>query len=127
LGPYWIGGDVDNWGLDIEHLVEQCYALRVLPRRRLAQLRGHFDALTDIRGEEFDAWLQRLDQLLARFPDEQREAAESALADLGGRDLYRVARTTDRNDWRYGHALPDLLNAWDFAFDLKRPRTEYEE
>jgi len=52
--------------------------------------------------------------------------AESALEKLGGRNLYSVERTTDHKYWN-GHALPDLLNAWDFAFDLKRSRTEYEE
>jgi len=127
LGPYWVGDDVDGWGIDIKHLVEQRYALRSLPRRRLAQLRAHFDALTDVlRSDDFDTWSQRLDQLLARFPDEQREVAESALAKLGGRNLYSVERTTDHKYWN-GHALPDLLNAWDFAFDLKCSRMEYEE
>ncbi len=132
LGPYWIGGDVEGWGIDSEHLIEQRYALRALPRRRLAQLRSHFDALTEVKKDDFKAWSKQLAQLLNRFPDEQREndgqrgAAEAALKVLGGRNLYRVERTTDRDDW-YGHALPDLLNAWDFAFDLKRSRTEYEE
>ncbi len=127
LGPYWIGGDVEDWGIDIAHLIKQRHALRILPRRRLAQLRSHFDALTYVlRSDDFDTWSQRLDQLLARFPDEQREVAESALAKLGGRNLYSVERTTDHKYWN-GHALPDLLNARDFAFDLKCSRTEYEE
>jgi hypothetical protein len=126
LGPYWVGGDVDGWGLDIKHLLEQRHALRALPRRRLAQLRAHFDVLTEVKDNEFKAWSKRLDQLLARFPNGQREIAEAALRDLGGRDLYCVERTTDRKDW-CGHALPDLLDAWDFAFDLGCSRTDYEE
>lgn len=126
LSPYWIGGDVDGWGLDIQHLVEQRYDLRVLPRRRLAQLRSHFDALTEMKKDNVKAWFQQLKQLLVRFPDGQRETAQAALAALGGPDLYRVERTTDRNGW-HGHALPDLLNAWDFAFNLERSRTKYEE
>jgi hypothetical protein len=121
-----VGGDVDNWGLDIKHLVEQRYNLRVLPRRRLAQLRSHFDALSQLQQDQVKTWSKQLDQLLARFPDGQREAAGAALATLGGQDLYSVERTTDRNGW-HGHALPDLLNAWDFAFDLERSRTKYEE
>lgn len=126
LGPYWVGGDVNGWGLDIHHLVEQRYKLRALPRRRLAQLRAHFDALTEMQKDDLKTWSQQLKQLLARFPDEQREVAEDALVSLGGQGLYSVERTTDYKGW-YGHALPDLLNAWDFAFDLVRLRTEYEE
>jgi hypothetical protein len=126
LGPYWVGGDVEDWGIDIQHLIEQRYALRDIPRRRLAQLRAHFDALKEMKKDDLEVWTEQLERLLARFPDEQRGAAETALAALGGHDLYSVRRATDRNSW-YGHALPDLLNAWDFAFDLACSRTEYEE
>jgi len=127
LGPYWVKGDVEDWGLDIEHLVKQRYALRVLPRRHRSQLRAHFDALTEVKDEtERDAWSKRLQQLLTRFSDEQRKVIDTALETLGGQDLYRIERTTDRDGW-YGHALPDLLNAWDFAFDLEYSRVEYEE
>jgi len=129
LGPYWVGDNVKGWGIDIKHLMEQRYALRTLPRRRLAQLRAHFDGLTEIADkDELDTWSKQLQQLLARFPEEQRKAADGALEVLGGqeRDLYSVERTTERDFW-YGHALLDLLNAWDFTFDLKRSRTEYEE
>ena len=127
LGPYWVGNDIDGWGLDIKRLMKQRRALRGLPRRRLAQLRTHFDALSEVTSEsDFESWSDQLDQLLARFPDEQRNSVEGALSDLGGRALYLVERVTDRDVWR-GHALPDLLNAWDFAFDLECSRAEQEE
>jgi hypothetical protein len=127
LGPYWVGSDVEGWGIDVERLVKQRHALHTIPRRRLAQLRAHFDALTEVTKKEGrEAWSKQLQQLLTRLRKEQREAVDTALAILGGEDLYRVERTTDRNDW-YGHALPDLLNAWDSAFDLGRSRMEYEE
>lgn len=127
LGPYWVSGNVAGWGIDLKHLVEQRYALHVLPRRRLAQLRAHFDTLTEMGGkDELDTWSRQLWQLLRRFPEDQRKAVDDALQALGGQDLCSVERTTDRNSWR-GHALPDLLDAWDFVFDLDRTRTEYEE
>ena len=127
LGPYWVKSDVEGWGLDINHLIEQRYKLRGLPRRRLAQLRAHFDTLTGIASkDDFEQWSKQLKQLLERFPKAQRDIVEQALAALGGQDFYFVERTTDRDSW-YGHALPDLLNVWDFAFSLGCPRVKYEE
>ena len=89
--------------------------------------------LTEIKNKDklkdkLKTWSDKLEKLLGRIArDEAHErAAADALASLGGKGLYTVRRTTDRDIW-YGHALPDLLNAWDFAFNLKRSRTEYEE
>lgn len=129
LRPYWVSGDVPDWGISLDHLIRQRYALRRLPRKRLAQLHAHFDALSGIDdADKLNAWSDRLERLLGRiaYDETYGKAIADALEILGGRGLYTVRRTTDRKTW-YGHALSDLLDAWDFTFDLKKSQTDYEE
>ena len=47
-----------------------------------------------------------------------------AVDKLGGEKWFMVNRHSD--NFR-GHGLPDLLEAWNFALCLKKPRREYEE
>jgi|LGOV01.1.fsa_nt_gb hypothetical protein len=128
LLPFWVADSLPGWGICLQHLIEQRFALRDLPGKRLAQLRACFDELTNIqRLEECNAWSRRLGHIQRRIAlnEDHEKALDRALKVLECEELYTVRRTTDRNAWK-GHALPDLLNAWDFAFCLKRSRTEYE-
>lgn len=119
-----------NWGLPLNHLIEQRWQLRALPGKRLAQLRAAFDALPP-RGAEHDAWASDLGKLLGRIGRDKvaGETTAQALVQLGSAVSgwqYEINRATDEKAWA-GYGLPDLLNAWQFAFSLDRERNDYEE
>lgn len=132
LRPYWItgGGVPEGWGLKLDTLLAQRWALRNLPRKRLAQLRALYypSALPDKKGEASLArWYARRDALLRRIDRDEEigQRVRQAFDVLGGAYWYPSRRTTE-DDW-YGHALPDLLEAWDFAYRLDTPKSDYEE
>jgi hypothetical protein len=135
LGPFWVLPNVNQamppeWGLPLHRLIEQRATLSTLPNKRLAQLRTQFDQLPDSTAE-LAAWGKELEQLLGRVgrDEEAEKLARSVLAQLGSSNsgwLYKLNRKTDEAIWQ-GHALPDLLEAWDFALDLGKDRDEYEE
>lgn len=129
LRPYWTGDDnVDGWGLSIRHLLAQRLKLKNLPHRRLAQLRAIFDEMSHQDHEQREKTLQRLEKLIRRIAhiSDYDDTAAHALEALGGRaTLYKVRRATDKSHWE-GHAMPDLLDAWDFAYDLAKSSSDYE-
>lgn len=131
LRPYWVtGGDVPaGWGLKLDALLAQRLALRTLPKKRLAQLRALYypSALPEDDQASLTRWYAQRDALLKRIerdPEIARQVKEAFEA-LGGTDWHASQRTAD-DDW-HGHALPDLLEAWDFAFRLDTSRRDYEE
>lgn len=136
LKPYWLGEEEPGWGIAIESLIQQRFLLKNLPHRRLSQARTFFDHLPQGVGHEVrkarEAWQKRLQNLLERIAHnpEHRDAAENAIKALGsgrGKDaFYEVNRSVDEKPW-HGHALPDLLDAWDFSFSLDKSITAYEE
>jgi hypothetical protein len=138
LRPYWIlpedqpdiPAEANGWGIPIRRLIQQRWELKGLPNKRLAQLREHFN---QPGSPDFDRkeWAQELKRLLSRISRDEPagQVAKKALIQLGSSEedrLYRVKRKTDQEIW-YGHGLPDLLDAWNFAFDLDKERDEYEE
>jgi hypothetical protein len=138
LRPYWVLPDdqqdmpaaTQGWGLPIHRLIQHRWWLRRLAGKRLAQLRELFDHLST-SGYEKEAWITELERLLNRISrDEQAgQFMKDALGQLGSAEierLYRVKRRIDEKNWR-GHGLPDLLEAWDFAFDMDKERDEYGE
>jgi hypothetical protein len=136
LRPFWVLPDdkrtvPPEWGLPLHRLIEQREKLSKLPNKRLAQLRMRFDQLPKTAGPEFESWKNELEQLLSRIgrDEETGNVAKSALEHLGGDKpgwFFNVNRKTDEEVWQ-GHALPDLLEAWDFALDLDKDRDDYEE
>ncbi|OQA13327.1 MAG: hypothetical protein BWY63_03509 [Chloroflexi bacterium ADurb.Bin360] len=131
LRPYWVHDNIaGGWGFSVRKLVEQRYELRNVPNKRLIELRDLYDDLpASLKTEDLSPWEARLNQLLVRIAREKtnRTAIDSALEDLGSKPTgwYRVDRAPD--DLWYGHGLPDLIEAWDFALDLGKERQEYEE
>ncbi|MBN1935026.1 MAG: hypothetical protein JW934_10195 [Anaerolineae bacterium] len=131
LRPYWVSQSVsDGWGLPVQRLIEQRYELRHVPNKRLAELRDLYDDLpASLRPTDFAPWQDRLNRLLARIgrKEAHKEAFDAARSGLGGdaSGWYRVVRQPE-GTW-HGHALPDLLDAWDFALALDKNRQEYEE
>lgn len=144
FSPYWtarepLSAAAERYALDLQQLLEARYKLRGLPGKRRAELRDLFvarlpgeegrreDALKDLAGD----WQPRLDALLRRIerrPDD-RKALESALAMLGDPEgtYYPWRRCVGRSKAPFAHALPDLLEVWDFAQDLARSLEDYEE
>jgi hypothetical protein len=132
LRPYWVteAYGLDGWGLPVQQLIEQRYQLRDVPHKRLAELCNLYDDLpATIRSDDLDPWQIQLDQLLKRIGrnETHKKAVDAALVTLGSASTHW--RKVDRypaDPW-YGHGLPDLLEAWDFALNLDKKRQDYEE
>jgi len=132
LRPYWVtdGAAPAGWGLSVNKLLEWRYKLIDAPARRLSQLRGHFNRVPK-KGD--DSWDEGLQRILARIErdwtrKDQVHPVRRALEDLGGIKLeewYGLERKNDE-DFRHGHAMPDLLRAWDWTLNLKHSPIEYE-
>lgn len=139
LRPYWVLPDgqempteANGWGLPLEHLIRQRWELRHLPGKRQAQLRRHLAHLPSPveREQERKEWTEELERLLKRIDrDQVGQILRKALAQLGDTSqgwLYRVNRRNEERS-RYSHGLPDLLDTWDFAFDLTKTPGDYDE
>lgn len=138
LRPYWVTDkEVSGWGLTGQWLIDQRYALHSIPATRLSEFQALYD-VTSLGGlsdpDKSALWQVKLERLVKRI--EQRDegqghAVEAALKALGGNEANEIPRwhKVDRppEDIWYGHGLPDLLEAWDFALKLDKPRREYEE
>jgi len=135
LRPYWMAEEdaLNGWGLPIKQLIAQRYELRHVPHKRLSELQGLYDPTNvpaSLKSDDIEPWrtkLERLQQRIARN-DAQGKAVAAALKLLGG-DEKAQWRKVDRppEDCWYGHSLPDLLEAWDFALDVEKSRSVYEE
>jgi hypothetical protein len=136
LRPYWISEPPEGWGLSISALLDARHQLRQLPGKRQAQLRELYqpDRLPEKKAEleawktDRDALLRRIDlaSLLDDDPRTPEQRVEGLWSLLDGKDFHTVDRLTDENVW-HGHALPDVLESWDFLLDMNRSRVEYEE
>jgi len=132
LRPYWVGEPEEDWGLSLQRLIEQREALRSVPAKRLAELRDLYDDLpASTRSDNLQPWQDRLERLLARIGRDEahHKAVTDVLSALGGDKGSAYWRKVDRppQDGWHGHGLPDLLEAWDFAFALDKPLSAYEE
>jgi predicted MPP superfamily phosphohydrolase len=94
-----------------------------LPARRRAQLQSLFHKAEELQHlfgrtgfqRMEDEWLPEIEGLLRRLDEIPREKVREALKELGdpNSDNY-----WQKIDGAYYHQLPDLLLAWDFAYDL---------
>lgn len=139
MRPYWALDEnpEPKWGMPIKTLLEQRFALTTagVSRKRLAELKQLYDVeqLPDrVSGEPLKAWRKRLKRLLERIrkDNEHFDAIDTALQSLGNgnkeKSYWRRISRYGEDTW-YGHALPDLLEAWDFALKVDIPRERYEE
>lgn len=129
LRPYWVNETPDTVHLSIQKLIAQRQELNTIPRKRLVELRELFDNPPSSTAQEaIEAWNTRQKALLRRLEVTNpisKEIVQKAFETLGG---------TEFNHWRridsfdaYGHGLPDLLQAWDFALDLGKTPNHYQE
>lgn len=138
LRPYWVSADPPpKVGLPIDRLLKARLDLRDLPKRRLAQLRELFESdqlpteLPTEKANNLGRWQARLEQTNARVArsEEIAKRLRAAEADLGGAsqgNWYDVERPGPKDSFYYAHGLPDLLQMWDFCYDLARDRRDYE-
>jgi hypothetical protein len=110
---------------ELKKLIEYRWKLRNLPGTRRAQFEDLF-----LRAEklEFDLmnseWTAERTRIINRVEGDLRTTINAALGELGDR--------TEEHNWLdidgvYYHKLPDLLNAWNYAYNLEKVVSEYEE
>lgn len=134
LRPYCLNDDADDCGLSLQRLLEQRWELRSVPNKRLAELQDLYDvdSLKALRDpDQLALWQGKLERLVKRFElrsKDQGKVLRTTLRLLGGDegDYWRKVDRYPDQIW-YGHGLPDLLNAWDFALSLEKSQREYEE
>ncbi len=116
---------------ELKKLVEYRFELKDLPGTRRAQLEALFHKAEDLQEENSRTayqrmqyeWLPEMEGILKRLEKNQRDKVKKALKELGDEkreDNWQII------DGSYHHKLPDLLLAWDFAYDLERDLSEYE-
>lgn len=123
LGAYSCRQASDSVSLEV--LTAQRLALASLPGKRRTELEGHFNDIPE-DGANVADWEEQLSWILRRIGRNpgQREAVDAALKALGDGSSTAPAYWRQVELWQ-GHGLPDLLQMWDFAFDLERERTDY--
>lgn len=86
---------VNNAGVSLQALVEQRYALRNLPHKRLVELRQLFGPrLTELGSDNIPSWTGEMDTFLARVRQVRRAdwpALKGALTALGAEPTRRGA------------------------------------
>ncbi len=138
LRPYFIGDDApEEWGVNIERLLEARLTLRALPGKRRSELAQLYEIPPVGKEEQANddlkqRWRPELDRLLARIgPKESKlhAALEDALSQLGAgaanQGFWGRTRRESTDEWR-ANGLPDLLEVWDFAFRADKRASDYE-
>lgn len=142
LRPYWvIQKDLptvpQDWGIDLQVLLEQRRALKDLPNKRLAELRRCFEeAPVDVamarRHQVLEQWTQhQLEWILTRLSASARSAVIGALEALGkpkndGSSAHYWRSIIRDNHYVLAHGMLDLLEVWDFAQSLDYGPDDYE-
>ncbi len=134
LRPYWIIDERDDWGLPVKQLIDQRWNLRACPQKRLSELKDLYDTSClpqELDSDELNRWQKKLEYLLKRLklrePQGQDAAVRAALELLGDNEKGYWRQVFRYREIWYGHGLPDLLDAWDFALRLDKSHREYEE
>ncbi len=134
LRPYWSSEAKDEPdSIPIQRLLEARYELDGIPQKRRAQLRTLFKDVRLQRSSDtlLDEWVIKFDKFLKRFKKLDEQSAEKIaklLDDFGHHRERRYWRPIERNNQEmFGNGLPDLLDAWDFLYDLKNEPNRYEE
>lgn len=129
LRPYWVGAPPDPHP-SIQQLLAMRLGLQSLPQKRRAQLRAFFEPpIPQASGVERDLWRADLEKLAVRIGklsgDETiTHTITGALTALGNDRGAYYWRSLDAVR---GNALPELLDMWDFLYDLNENQDKYKE
>ncbi|MEM3563789.1 MAG: hypothetical protein QXR19_11200 [Candidatus Jordarchaeaceae archaeon] len=116
---------------ELKKLIEYRFILKNLPGTRRAQFESLFLRAEELDSNEKEAfrlmkeeWIPERQSILNRLDKKLRNAVGRALVDLGN--------PQNDGNWlliggSYFHQFPDLLRVWDFAYNLERDVSEYEE
>jgi len=119
----------------LRNLLDQRFALKDVPNKRLIELCNHFESLPpDItvanRQEFIKKWMIGLESFLERCSSKTELAIKVALGNLGQfvkRDVAHYWCELQRNGGKpLAHGMLDLLEVWDFAQDLNKKPEVYE-
>lgn len=140
LRPYWVVPKDEPIlfpGVSIQQLLDARVNLSTLPQKRRAELRRAFLSVPDTSAtpDSLQQWANELKQALNRI--QKLEAQSQAKGDVTVEQAV-VALGADMSNqyWRsvsqvgatyHGNALPDVLDAWDYLFDLRRKKGDYKE
>lgn len=130
LRPYWVG-DPPNAHPSVQQLLDARLGLRSLPQKRRAQLRAFFEPpVLQIGGAKGDRWRDDLEKLAARvgkLSDDETIARTitGSLTALGNDRGAYYWRSLDADV--SGNALPEVLDLWDFLYDLNENQNKYTE
>ncbi len=138
--PYFvthnIRGGLKDAGISVRWLLQHRFHLSKLPGKRRAEFERLYDDITSVESEDElkEQWRPRWEALLNRIrrTDAQiGDAVEEALKELGEGTKPELAYWKPFDRWPgkgfWGHGFPDLLTIWDYAYDLDKDASEYEE
>ncbi len=135
LRPYWIVPEqtstvLPDESIPLQSLIDARYTLRMLPQKRQALVREQFE---QVKHEELKSRADRLKEIadrMGQFADTPEDLSTQLLTYLEALGSDRGAhywRTVSRGDkYVYGNALPDVLDAWDYLYDIEREPASYE-
>jgi hypothetical protein len=113
---------------ELDDLLAARLSLMRLPGRRRNQLRMLFDELRP--GAQIGAWEARLEDLVVRIERDQIAGVNirQALRDLGDGSQKNMpwCSVVESDGGFLGHGLPDLFEAWHYAYRLGTSRREYQ-
>lgn len=124
--PYTVGKLERFKGPDLTSLIEQRFNLRSLP----AVWRTQLKSLYTQNDKAKLAWDDRLNGILARLAELDcniGDKLKTALINLGNEDHNLFPHWLNWKGRKFGHALPDLLNAWDYLYDIGKEIADYQE
>lgn len=139
LKPYWVWEKIENKsaasaGKSLSILLDQRLLLKDLPRKRLAELRRHFDLVPNInklsgavKSKILDKWYDDLEALQVRINSPELNKAIFLLGNEKGKTLSEMWKIVSQpNQPSYpAHGLLDLIEVWDYAYKLDEPDNNY--
>jgi hypothetical protein len=130
LRPYWVGDSPDQHP-SVQQLLDARLGLQSLPQKRRAELRTYFEPpKLQTSGEEREQWRRDLEGLANRIG--QLSGDETIARTITG-SLTALGKDRGAFYWRSldldtsGNALPEVLDMWDFLYDLQQDQKKYKE